>query len=123
VAFDLQSLLAGSGGAFLGFIGGMVQQRTTREARFETRVDTELKALRAEVEACREERPILRIVSMGLCMIAPELRRLDSGNPTLKAVADAFAALPPDSENFGALLAKVQGRDEPGHEQDPLSHP
>jgi hypothetical protein len=120
---DLMSLAGTGAGSALGFVLGVVQQRTTREARFEKRVDEELGKLRAEVEACREERPLLRIVTMGAGIMAASMRRKNPDDVVLQVVADAFAALPAEREDFSALLAMLHGDEEQTDEPDPPENP
>lgn len=104
---DLATVLIGSGGSVLGFVGAMVTGRSTREAAFNRRLDTELAGLREEVALCREERTQFAIVKMGVLLLVPELKKRDPDNPVLVAVAAAYAQLPPEREDFAELLRKL----------------
>jgi hypothetical protein len=107
MVFDLASILAGSGTAVLGFIGGVVQQRTTREARFEKRMDQRLVELELQVAECRKRDSEVVILRMGMRMIVPEMQRLDRGNTVLTQVANALSALPEDGEKMTDLIEKL----------------
>jgi hypothetical protein len=121
MAFDLASIVAGTGTAIVGFIGGVVQQRTSREARFEQRVDQRISELESEVAECRKRDGEVVILRMGMRMIVPEMQRLDRNNVILAQVANALSALPEDTDSMASLLGKlneIPGAKEATDEQD-----
>jgi hypothetical protein len=106
--FDLMSLAAGAATAVVGFVGGVIQQRTSRETRFEDRIDKRLAELEGEVAECRKRDGEVVILRMGMRMIVPEMQRRDPGNPVLTQVANALSALPEGGDDDMAdLLEKL----------------
>lgn len=106
-------LLSGASGVGLT----AMKLRGSTQQRFYERYERRMTELEAKVVECEKERPIIQILTLGMCMTVPELQRLsrivgEPRNPVLDQVANAFEALPQDRGDLSDLLARL--RREPG---------
>lgn len=87
--------------------------KNSRETKFYERYDKRMVELEHKVAECEKERPIVQILTLGMCMAVPELQRLslalgERRNPVLDQVANAFKALPQDRGDLNDLLHKLR---------------
>jgi hypothetical protein len=106
---DVPTIGAGIAASILSFIGGAVRTRTSRETRFEERVDKRLVELEGEVAECRKRDRQYAKVEIAVRLMVPEILRIDRGNPVLSIVATTLNIVDGgEPETMEQLIAKLK---------------
>lgn len=119
VAVETVLSLVGAALTGAGTAGGVaLRLKNSRESKFYERYDRRMIDLENKVAECEAERPVISILKLGICMLAPEVQRLsrrlgDYENPVILQVINAFEALPQEKDETMAKLI-LQLRKEPG---------